>query len=100
LFTSAAENTNAKVCDVGMCAGINSCGLGLFGHTDILPEHSEGANRILNSVVRGHKIGQMNRHAGASDDDLRLACYHACDTKRHTDMDMRDFSDILCQSFI
>jgi hypothetical protein len=48
LLAGAAENTDAKVCDVGKYAGINSCGLGLFSHVDILPERAYDANRMLN----------------------------------------------------
>jgi hypothetical protein len=47
LLAGAAENTDTKVCDVGKYAGINSCGLGLFSHDDILPERAHGANRML-----------------------------------------------------
>jgi hypothetical protein len=48
LLAGAAENTDTKVCDVGKNAGINSCGLGLFSHVDILPERAYDANRMLN----------------------------------------------------
>jgi hypothetical protein len=100
LLAGAAENTNSKVCDVGKCAGINSCGLALFSHEYILPERDQGANRMVEGAAFSRSIGQKNRRECARPDDLRVACYHACDTKRHTDMNKRDFSDILCQSFI